>query len=164
VTVGTIQGGHRYNILAGRVVMTGTVRTLSEASRRRTRAFLSEAVAGAAKASGARVRMDYEVLGPPLINDAAMADFARRTAEALVGPRRTIRLEAPSMGAEDFAEYLGRAPGCYVYLGTGADAKTRRPWHHPSFFLHEEAMATGVDYLCALAREGLKSLASVRAG
>jgi amidohydrolase len=81
-----------------------------------------------------------------------MARFAKRVALETVGPRRVVDLERPSMGGEDFSEYLRRAPGCYVYLGTGADAKTRKPWHHPEFFLHEPSMVTGVKYICDLAK------------
>jgi hypothetical protein len=43
-------------------------------------------------------------------------------------------------------------------VGCGADERTRRPWHHPAFFLHEPSMLSGIKFFCALADEGLNRL------
>jgi amidohydrolase len=160
VTIGTIEGGRRFNVLAESVRMTGTVRTLSHDLQRRMPGLMEEVIAGVTKAHGARYKLDYEVLGHPLVNDAQMAALATEAAERAVGRRNVLRLDRPSMGGEDFSEYLDRVPGCFAYLGTGADQRTKRPWHHPSFFLHEGSLEVGVKFLCALARESLVRLCS----
>jgi len=61
-----------------------------------------------------------------------------------------IRIEAPSMGGEDFAEFLQAVPGCLLRLGTGAAPNTRHPLHHPAFDIDESAMATGIGALVSL--------------
>lgn len=158
VTVGTIEGGRRYNVLAEKVVLTGTVRTLSQGLHRAMPRLIEQVVSGTVKAAGGRYRLQYDVLGRPVINHAAMADLAYDVARRALGAKNVQRLDAPSMGGEDFSEFLAAAPGCYVYLGTGANAATRKPWHHPEFFLHEGAMLNGVKFLTALARESLARL------
>lgn len=158
VTVGTIQGGERFNILASTVTLTGTVRTLSEQWHRRMPRLIAEVAGGVARAHGGRADLRYEPLSPPVINDSTMTGLARSVAEEVVGPRRVIDLDRPSMGGEDFSEYLRRAPGCFVYLGTGAGPRTRRPWHHASFVLHEPSMSVGIRFFVALADRALADL------
>jgi amidohydrolase len=158
LTVGTIEGGRRFNILAEEAVLTGTVRTLSDRWHREMPRLLRETADGVVKALGGRCRVTYEVLGKTLVNDPEMAELALDVARRLLGARRVVPLDRPSMGGEDFSEYLQEAPGCYVYLGTGADARTRRPWHHPAFFLHEGSMLTGVRFLGAVAEAALGRL------
>jgi amidohydrolase len=150
VTVGTIEGGRRFNVLAEKVVITGTVRTLSPYWHKKMPGFIDQAVAGAVKTMGGRYRLNYEVLSPAVINDGAMAEIALRAAAQAVGERAVVRVEQPTMGGEDFSEYLKRAPGCFVYVGTGRSAATRKPWHHPDFFLHEPSMGAGVRFYDAL--------------
>ncbi|MBI4396678.1 MAG: amidohydrolase, partial [Elusimicrobia bacterium] len=156
VTVGTIQGGNRFNILAESVTLTGTVRTLSREWHVKMPVLIKGTVSALVKSFGGRCDIQYEVLGKPLINHPQMSELARRVAVKVAGARNVISLDRPSMGGEDFPEYLGRAPGCFVYLGTGADKKTRRPWHHPEFVLHEESMLLGVKFFCALAKERVR--------
>jgi len=158
VTVGTIEGGRRFNILAESVRLTGTVRTLSREWRDKVPKFLEQIVAGVVKSQGGRYKLAYERLSPAVVNPPEMADLALDVARTTLGAKRALRIDRPSMGGEDFSEFLGRAPGCYFYLGTGADEKTRRPWHHPSFFLHEESMVAGVKFLTALGRQALRYL------
>lgn len=162
LTVGTIQGGRRFNVLAESVTLTGTVRTLSREWHEKMPRLIRETVAGVVRSQGGTYDLTYEVLGRPLVNDGDMADLARDAAVRLLGPKRVVLLDRPSMGAEDFAEYLQEAPGCFVYLGTGADDRTRRPWHHPAFFLHEPSLLAGVRFLEALARESLQRLKSAK--
>jgi len=159
LTVGTIHGGDRFNILPSSVTLTGTVRTLSEKTHAAMPGWIRRTADGVVRGQGGRVELNYEVLGRAVINDRAMAALARRAAVETVGARRAVALEAPSMGGEDFSEYLHRAPGCFVYVGTGADLRTRRPWHHGSFALHEPSMLTGVKFFMAVARRALRELA-----
>ncbi len=158
VTVGTVQGGNRFNILADKVVLTGTVRTLSDYWHGKMSRIIPDTVKGMVKALGGTCRIRYDTLSHAVINNAPMAALARKAAVKVVGQKKVIDLEHPSMGGEDFSEYLKKAPGCFVYLGTGADAKTKHPWHHPSFFLHEPSMLVGVKFLSELTKQCLSRL------
>lgn len=162
LTVGTIQGGERFNILASTVTLTGTVRTLSEKWHAKMPRLIREVAQGVARAHGGRIDLVYETLNNPVVNEPRMTALARRAAIDTVGKGRLVELDRPSMGGEDFSEYLHRAPGCFVYLGTGAGPRTRRPWHHASFLLHEPSMAVGVKFFVALARRALSELSTAR--
>lgn len=156
VTVGTIQGGTRYNILAGKVALTGTVRTLSEKTHARIPRLIRQIIEGVCNAHGAAFDLKYEVLGSVLSNDAGMVDRARGVAEPLFGRAHVKALETATMGGEDFAEYLKFAPGCFIYIGTGAQkGKGLVPWHHPEFDIDESAMPVGSKLLAGLARKTL---------
>lgn len=160
LTVGTVQGGERFNILASTVTLTGTVRTLSGKWHARMPRLIREVAQGVARAHGGRIDLVYETLNNPVVNEPRMTALARRAALETVGKSRVVELDQPSMGGEDFSEYLHQVPGCFVYLGTGAGPRTRRPWHHASFVLHEPSMGVGVKFLMALARRALSELST----
>ncbi|MGQ0644955.1 MAG: M20 metallopeptidase family protein, partial [Elusimicrobiota bacterium] len=80
LTIGTIEGGRRFNVLAESAVLGGTVRTLSESWRRRLPVMMREILGGVARAHGGRFRLTYENLGKALVNDSAMAETAARAA------------------------------------------------------------------------------------
>jgi metal-dependent amidase/aminoacylase/carboxypeptidase family protein len=151
-------GGDRFNILASTVTLTGTVRTLSDTWHARLPRMIREVAQGVARAHGGRVKLDYEILGRPVINEPRMTALARRVAVEVVGEKRVVDLDVPSMGGEDFSEYLHQAPGCFSYIGTGAGPQTRRPWHHPAFVLHEPSLLVGVNFYLALARHALTEI------
>ncbi len=157
VTIGTIHGGTRFNILADKVSLTGTVRTLSEKIHRTIPKLIEQIARGVAQAHGARIEFKYEILGSVLSNSKAETDFARETAVKLVGGKRVLNLKSASMGGEDFAEYLQLAPGCFIYIGVGSRSlRTETPWHHPEFGLDESAMPVGSKLLAALCEEYFK--------
>jgi amidohydrolase len=158
LTVGTVQGGDRFNILASSVTLTGTVRTLSEKWHSRMPRLIREVAGGVARAHGGRIDLVYETLNNSVVNEPRMTALARRAATDVVGQRFIVTLDRPSMGGEDFSEYLQRAPGCFVYVGTGAGPRTRRPWHHASFVLHEPSLLVGVKFFVALARRALSEV------
>jgi len=62
-----------------------------------------------------------------------------------------IEIGEPSMGGEDFAEFLRDIPGCLFRLGTGGSPETRYPLHHPCFDIDESAMRSGIAAFAALA-------------
>ena len=68
ITVGTIKGGERFNILAQEVEMTGTVRTLNEKIHKRIPQIIEKTVSGICSTWGAKYELDYEVIGYPLTN------------------------------------------------------------------------------------------------
>ena len=83
-----------------------------------------------------------------------MAGLAYRIAVALLGKAKVLEPGLPSMGGEDFSEYLKHSPGCFIYVGTADPRmKTGIPWHHPRFDLDESALPVGARLLAAVAGE-----------
>lgn len=156
VSIGTIDGGNRYNVIADRVTLTGTIRTLNPVLRERIPELIQRLVRGVTSAYGARFQFDYTRGYPVMINDPEMTDFARTAAAEILGPDSVATILEPSMGGEDFAYFLQQVPGCYAYLGTSRIGATRRiPWHHPRFNIDEEALAIGAAYLAGTAERFL---------
>jgi len=154
LTIGTIQGGTRFNILAERVSLTGTVRTLSEDLHREIPRLIRQIVSGICQAHGGRFHLNYERIGSVLSNDPGSAERSRQVALKQVGVKKVIALKDSSMGGEDFSEYLKKSPGCFIYIGTGNPSlKTNRPWHHPEFDIDERALPVGARLLAGIAHD-----------
>lgn len=155
VTIGTIQGGVKRNVIAERVRLNGTVRTFNPELRRSVPERVERVVKGVTEALRARYELDYRFGYPPLINEPAATGLVRRVAAGLLGPEAVYETPQPTMGAEDFAYFLERAPGCFFRLGT------RRPdgpvigGHTPTFDIDERALPIGAATLAGAALEFL---------
>ena len=150
VTVGTIEGGYRNNVIADRVTMTGTLRTHDSAVREAAIAKLRRIVDGIAAAYGARAHLEMLLGYPAVVNDAALvesfAEYAREHGFRVERP-------APTMGGEDFAYFAQRVPGVMVRLGIYNEAVgSVHSGHSPQFRLDEAAIPTGIETLVAFAR------------
>jgi amidohydrolase len=150
VTIGTIEGGYRNNVIADRVHMTGTLRTHDPALRASAEGKLRRIVDGVAAAYGARAQLDMIFGYPPVVNDAELAEaFAAYTREQGF----TVERPAPTMGGEDFAYFAQRVPGVMVRLGIYNEAAgSVHSGHSPQFRLDEGAIPTGIAALAAFAR------------
>ena len=151
VTVGTIEGGYRNNVIADRVKMTGTVRTHDPAIRQTAETKLRRIVDGVAAAYGARAELDMLYGYPPVVNDTELAEnFAAYVREHVHIP---VERPAPTMGGEDFAYFAQRVPGVMVRLGIYNEAVgSIHSGHSPQFRLDEGALPTGIATLVAFAR------------
>lgn len=148
ISIGSIQGGSRPNIIADEVRMTGTVRTLNEDLRKKMPGLIEEALRGVADSHGVRYKLEYEQGYPVLMNDASMARFCLDAASEVLGPERVIALERPTMGGEDFAYYLEKVPGCFLRMGIRNEEKgIIYPLHHPQFDIDESVLSIGATVL-----------------
>ena len=150
VTIGTIAGGYRNNVIADEVRLSGTLRAhdpdVRDALERRVRRI----AAGVAGAYGVSAEVDVVRGYPPVVNDAALAgDFARYVAER--APFPVVRPLA-TMGGEDFAYFAQRVPGLLVRLGIrNESAGAIHPAHSALFTIDESALAIGVATLTLFA-------------
>lgn len=153
VTIGTIQGGFRNNVIAPEVEMTGTVRTFDRTLRESMPARVERIVRGVAEAHGARYELDYALNYPALVNDANVAQLVERAAAEVVGAER-VRVIPPSMAGEDFAYYAERVPACFYWLGCRPPgAQEVANLHSPSFDIDEDALPIGVTVMARAALE-----------
>ena len=144
VTVGTIQGGYRRNVIADRVYCEGTARTLDSRDRKRVEKMIGETIASVTKAGGGRHEYSYERGYPILQCDPWMTDVVRRATVELLGKRAAVEIDEPSMGGEDFAYFVNQVPGMMLRLGTGNKKRgIVHPWHHPKFDVDEDGLWMG---------------------
>ncbi len=145
LTFGRIDGGSARNAIADRVFLEGTMRSLSRKTEARMRRLLERTCRHVTQASGASYEIRYITGYPQLRNDAAVNDHVRRAARELFGKRSVIELDAPIMGAEDFAQYLEHVPGAMFRLGVGnKKIGAVYPWHHSKFTADERAIRIGM--------------------
>ncbi len=143
VTVGTIAGGSRFNIVADSVTMTGTVRTLTKDGPSRVKAAMEAIVKGITASRGAGYALDYVETTPVTFNDPALVASSVPALRAVAGDGLVAPL--PHMVAEDFAFYQQKIPGFYFFLGVGNPARgITAMWHTEYFDLDEDALTVGM--------------------
>lgn len=156
ITFGTIKGGDGYNIICENVILDGTVRSLNN----KTRKLIKESIMSKLKALetgyGVKCKVEYESVGSPLINTKEITAMCKNTAKEFYGKSNVVILEKPSMGGEDFAEYLDEVPGNFMYIGTKKDKSTSYPWHHSNFNMDEAALPKAAKYIAYTVEEFLK--------
>ena len=144
ITVGTIQGGTRLNIIAGEVKMTGTMRTLNNEVRERAVAMMRETLQNVTAAYGATFELEITDSNPVTYNEPSLVEETLPTIRRVVGDKGAIPLK-PFMPSEDFANYQKIVPGFYYYLGVGNRAKgITAGWHTADFDVDEDSLVVGV--------------------
>jgi len=152
VTFGTVSGGTTNNIIPAEVILTGTARTFHPAVQALAERRLREISEETAKVFGASCQVEYVPGYPAVVNDAAMVDFAADVARRVLGEGCLYPCD-PVMGGEDFAFYLQKVPGAFIFLGAGDGHEF--PHHHPAFDIDEKALPTGALLNASLALEFL---------
>jgi amidohydrolase len=156
VTVGTINGGSRANVVPETVGMTGTIRTYDERVRAQVARDVKLTAEKIAEAAGARAEVRITPMYPTTVNDEALAarmlPVLKRAADGRVA-------ESPLSGAsEDFSFFAQAAPGLYVFLGVtprDQDPARAAPNHNPRFFVDEGALVVGTRTMASLAVNAL---------
>ncbi len=143
VTIGTINGGHNFNIIADEVTLSGTARAYTEENRNFIKTRMTEIIDGVAKTFGAGISFDYEDGYPPTINHTDPVNKVLKAAERVVGEK--AGMPYLSMGGEDFSYYLQKIPGCFFFVGSAPnDQKLFETPHHCSHFtMDERALLVG---------------------
>ena len=144
VTIGTIHGGTKENIIADSVTMTGTIRALNPETQEHLKSSVRAIAENTAAAWGATAELVMDDLCPALINDDALVEKLYGQARELLGPERAILMREPSLGADDFAFFSNRVPGCYFNVGARTDGMPGQALHSPTFVPHEDCMETAL--------------------
>ena len=143
VTIGQIQGGHAFNVIADEVTLKGTARSYQPEDRELLRCRIQEICDGMARTYRGEIELDYHDGYPPTINDPAMTQVVESAAKKVVGDRTG----APylTMGGEDMAYFLREIPGCFFFPGSARPGwEPRQVPHHCSHFdFDERVLAIG---------------------
>jgi amidohydrolase len=154
VTIGSIHGGVRSNIIPEQVDMRGTIRTLSREDEQLVHRRIREIVVKTAEAAGAEAVVDipYASRYPVTYNDPALTERMLASLQRSAGKENVI-LRPPVTGAEDFSFYQEKVPGLFYFLGgmpKGKDPLTTPSHHTPDFFIDESGLKLGVTSLVNL--------------
>jgi amidohydrolase len=153
VSFGMVRGGTAYNIIPGEVSLIGTVRSFESSVQSLAERRLKEIAEETCQAFGALAEFKYEKGYPPLVNHDAMVDFVIDVAKKTLG-EDSVKSIDPIMGGEDFAYYLQKIPGAFLFFGMGDRMKF--PHHHPGFDLDEAALPKATLLMTSIALEYLR--------
>ncbi|MDH5630198.1 MAG: amidohydrolase [Gammaproteobacteria bacterium] len=160
VTVGSIHGGVRSNIIPEEVQLIGTIRALDDNMRAQIHKRIREIANGVAESMGAKVKVDIPMSTsyPITYNSPLLVDQMLPSMQKQAGERNVVLIDAIT-GAEDFSYFAKEVPGFYFFLG-GKPANVpieKAPAHHtPDFYLDESGFQLGVSTLANMALDYLK--------
>lgn len=150
-SVTSIHGGTAYNIIPEQVELKGTMRSFDAPLRKHLRERFHEVAEGVGRASGATLDVAWTEGTPAVVNDEQVTARVREIAVEQLGAAR-VRSATPTMGGDDMALWLQRAPGCYFFVGSGNEqAGITAPHHHPAFDIDEGALPIATSLLAAAA-------------
>lgn len=153
ITIGSIHGGVRYNIIPDRVELQGTIRYLNPDTRDELYARIRRTVEQIAASAGATAEVAIQNNAVPVVNPPEPTARASAALARALGAENVLA-DQPNMVAEDFAYFQQAVPGVFFFYGInppGAAPADVAPNHSPFFFVHEPAMETALRAMLAVA-------------
>lgn len=145
LSIGKLEAGNSYNIIADRAQLTGILRTLSSETARVGREEIARIVTNVAAALGGEGKVHFTQGARLTANDLSLE---RRTVSILreVAGAANVVPHLPQMGAEDFSAFSTRVPACYLFLGVrNEDRGITHMIHTPRFDVDEACIPFAVD-------------------
>ncbi len=157
VTIGTIKGGNRYNVVCDNVVMEGTVRifndSIAEIMPRRIKAIAENV----AKAFDCECDVEYVQGYSMTVNDEELALKVIESFKNTLGSENVIMPDQPASGGEDFSEFSKVVPSVYYWLGMKSEINTNNAvLHNPNLIVDEDCIPIGIKTLSMAALDLLK--------
>lgn len=145
LSIGHLEAGNTYNVIADRAKLTGILRTLSDDAREVARTEIERIVHGVASTFGAEARVVFTQGAYLTANDLELEQQTVDVLRQIAGADRVVP-HLPQMGAEDFSAFSRRVPGCYLFLGVRNEARgITHMIHTPQFDVDESCIPFAVD-------------------
>jgi amidohydrolase len=154
VSVTQIHTGDAYNVIPEHAFIRGTVRAFSSDTMMLIEQNMARIASGVAGGFGGTAELNFRLIFPPLVNDAAEAEFIADTAAELVGDGNVNRDGNLVMASEDFSYMLDRRPGAYIQIGNGGGAGGCEV-HNPGYDFNDAALPLGASLFARLAERKL---------
>lgn len=146
LSIGSIHGGQKSNIIPEKVTIEGTVRCFGDELMSRTGQIMENLLRSITSAYGAAYRLNFRSEVKTLINDQGMIGLIKEAGEEILGNDHTLAAQPVLLG-DDFASFSQLVPSAYIYLGAGFPGQPNPPLHHPKFDLNEETLPIGAALL-----------------
>ncbi|KGG14613.1 N-acetyl-L,L-diaminopimelate deacetylase-like [Prochlorococcus sp. MIT 0602] len=160
ISFGKIEGGNAFNVIPDRVRLLGTVRCLDPQLNQTLPNWLERQIKAIASSLGGKAVVRYIPIAPPVFNDFDLTNLVEQSAKFLLGDEKVKRLELPSLGAEDFAEFLEDVPGTMFRLGVAASDGCA-PLHNGHFAPDENSLEIGISVIFHTLLSWMKSNSSI---
>tara|TARA_B100000579_G_C22818942_1_gene849475 strand:+ start:242 stop:1414 length:1173 start_codon:yes stop_codon:yes gene_type:complete len=145
ISVTKVHGGSAYNVIDDEVVLSGTIRTFKDDTRKIIEEKMNYTAKGIAKANGADAKITFKKLYPATINSKEKSIFAANVAKDMVGKENVFTDIDPSMGGEDFSFLLNEKPGSYLYIGQ-KDNNHKAFLHTTEYDFNDNILPIGVNF------------------
>jgi hippurate hydrolase len=156
LTVSKIQAGTTGNVIPESAELLGTLRTVSERTRKQAKEGIQRVANGVAAAHELVAEINVVDGYPVTVNDAEFTAFTQRALGELLGDSAVFEMPSPVMGAEDFSFVLQNVPGAMVFLGVRPDGVDHpAPCHSNRMLINESAMTQGIAAHTAIALQYL---------
>jgi amidohydrolase len=158
VTIATINGGTRKNIIPDEVKMSGTIRAFDTAMQDDIHARIRHVATSIAEANHAHATVTIDKAVPVTSNDPALTEKMLPTLKRIAGDGK-LKLQPRVMVAEDFSYFQEKVPGLFYFVGITPpeqDMAQAEPNHSPRFFVDESGLLVGARSLAALAIDFLR--------
>ena len=150
VTIGMLSAGNTANVIPETALLKGTIRALERSVAEKAGEVLQRLCSAAALGSGAQVEPVFDTLLNGLSNDPRVAAICAAAAREITQEDYLIDNDPPSMGAEDFSDYVAAVPGCMMALGARIENKAITPLHTPRFDIDESVLLFGARLLAQI--------------
>lgn len=149
ITIGKMQAGSRYNIVAEECILEGTCRTFAPEMRELAEKRLQTILEGICTLSGCTGVLNYEKGYMALENDPISTEYMEKIIKNLYGEKNVVKVE-PAMTAEDFSFYLDKKPGAFAWIGTTAEGEKMYSLHNSRYAPNEDVLWRGAALLAQL--------------
>ncbi|OLQ24414.1 peptidase M20 [Listeria seeligeri] len=145
VTIGKMEVGTRFNVIAENAHLEGTVRCFNNTTRAKVAKSIEYYAQQTAAIYGGTAEMIYTEGTQPVINDEKSALLVQQTIVESFG-ENALYFEKPTTGGEDFSYFMDEAPGSFALVGCGnPDKDTEWAHHHGRFNIDESVMKNGAE-------------------
>jgi amidohydrolase len=152
LTCGTINGGYGHNVIADKVVITGTCRSFTTETQEMIKTRMGCICCGVAQTYGGDINLEYNYGYPATVN--SYPECTQRVVDAatpIVGADRAAKKQL-TMGAEDFSYFLQNRPGCFFFVGAALPGDLR-PHHKSVFDFDERCLMIGASIFINIIRD-----------
>lgn len=151
IGIGKLEAGTAYNIVAGEATLEGTLRSLTKEMRKEKISQIQKTAENIAEIYGGKVEIEWKDFTSPLINEEKSTLEAIKVAISILGEGNVITSRQPSLGGDDFAEFINEVPGCYGFVGTRNSEiwETTVAHHNEMFDIDENGLLVSVKMFVA---------------
>lgn len=157
ITIGKMEAGTRFNVIAGEAVLEGTARSFSKEVWEKIPEQLERVINSTCDAYGATAEIELNRATPPLVNDEKISEILKNSVEKLYGAEAVTKYEK-TPGGEDFAYFTQKVPGALAFVGIRNDEKgIDAPHHNEKFDMDERGLEIGTNLYVQFALDFLNS-------
>lgn len=156
VTIGSIQGGVRFNIIPDRVEMEGTIRVFDSKIQKEIHERIRKTATMIAESGGAKAEVTIDPYAPVVFNDPGLTQKMIPTLERVAGKGK-LSTALQETASEDFAYYQEKIPGLFFNVGRTPEGSRGAPSHSPRFYVDDRGLIVGIRAMANLAVDYLTS-------